>query len=64
MAVEFVCDGCGKREPGVASAGVHRWIKPRAWFQRSDDGIQDACSRKCIEVIAEKSGKTSVVLPI
>lgn len=63
MACEFVCDGCGKRLPGVkAHLG---WEKPHNWFQRTDsDGTQDACSRECIRKIADKTGKTAVVLPI
>ena len=64
MSAEIICDGCGKRE-AMEVSGKHDWIKPRSWFERSDeDGIQSACSRECIEKIAEKSGKTSVVLPI
>ena len=63
MPVEFICDGCGKRCPGTFSNG--QWHKPALWYQRSDeDGPQLACSRECIETIAEKTGKTSVVLPI
>jgi hypothetical protein len=63
MACEFICDGCGKRAP--AEHNRSDWFKPSQWFQRSDDdGIQVACSRPCIEKIAEKSGKTGVVLPI
>jgi len=39
------------------------YFKPHQWFQRRDqDGIQDACSRECIEKNAGKTGK-SVVLP-
>lgn len=63
MACEFICDGCGKRAPGVASN--HNWFKPSHWYERSDeDGIQTACSRECIDAIAKKSGKTDIVLPI
>ena len=41
-------------------------FKPRHWFQRSDpDGdTQVACSRECISIVAKKTGKTSVVLPV
>lgn len=63
MMVEYICDGCGKREPGHEdrSGNAH---KPRSWYQRTDDdGTQTACSRKCIETIAEKSGKSAVVAP-
>lgn len=62
MAVEFICDGCGKRRPGVPRNNA--WFKPHNWYERGDDdGIQDACSRECIDKIAEKTGKTGVVLP-
>ena len=62
MACEFICDGCGKRRP--ASHNGRDWFKPHSWFQRSDkDGPQDACCRECIDKIAQKSGKTGVVLP-
>jgi hypothetical protein len=59
---EFTCQGCGKKEPGYYMNG---WHKPHLWFERSDgDGAQTACSRECIDVIAKKSGKTGLVLPI
>jgi len=62
MACEFICDGCGKREP--ADFNGREWAKPSSWYQRSnEDGVQDACCRKCIEIISKKTGKTSVVLP-
>ena len=63
MACKFICDGCGRE-----ASAVHNQIdyfKPGSWFQRSDkDGIQDACSRDCIDKIAAKTGKTSTVIPI
>ena len=64
MAVEFICDGCGKREP--AETGRSGLVyKPRDWYSRQDDdGQQHACSRECVQKIAEKSGKTGVVLPV
>lgn len=63
MACEYICDGCGKRLK--ATHNGRQWFKPRSWFQRSDeDGPQDACSRECIKKIAEKTGKTGVVLPV
>lgn len=63
MACEFICDGCGKRESGMYMG--FNWHKPPSWFERSDeDGAQDACSRECIDIIAEKTGKTRVILPI
>jgi len=63
MAVEYICDGCGKRSPGIHN-GIS-WFRPPHWYgRRDDDGPQDACSRACIEKVAEKTGKTSVVLPV
>lgn len=63
MACEFICDGCGKRAPAIHNR--LNWFKPSEWFERSDeDGIQTACSRPCIETIAQKTGKTSVVVPL
>jgi hypothetical protein len=65
MAAEFICDGCGKRESAVYyPSGTAGWQKPAAWYQRQDDsGVQDACSRTCVQAIAQKTGKTSVVIP-
>lgn len=64
MSCEFTCDGCGKKAPGEFGAD-HTWHKPHAWFERSDTGgPQTACSRNCIDLIAAKTGKTRVILPI
>lgn len=64
MSVEYVCDGCGKRAKGYRNRHGDSF-SPQSWFQRTDeDGTQDACSRPCVAKIAEKTGKTSVVLPI
>ena len=63
MAAEIICDGCGKREPMTWNS-FGDWFKPSLWYQRSDaDGIQVCCSRECIDKIAEKTGKTNVVIP-
>lgn len=64
MAAESICDGCERRV--VMTAGQDgNWHKPASWYERSDkDGIQTACSRQCIEKIAEKTNKTGVVLPV
>lgn len=66
MAAEFICDGCGKRAPADQSrAAVGGWIKPRDWFQRTDEkGTQDACSRECVKLASEKAGTSPVILPI
>lgn len=62
--VEYTCDGCGKKQAVFSTRGGD-FLKPRDWFVRTDDdGTQVACSRECIKVIAEKTGKTSVILPI
>ncbi len=64
MGAKSICDGCGKEAPMVVG-GRGDWHKPGSWFERSDkDGIQTACSRECVDKIAEKSGKTSVVCPV
>lgn len=63
MSVEYICDGCGLRAKAI-TYDMRDWFKPRDWFQRSDkDGIQDACSRECIEKISVKTGKTRAVSP-
>jgi hypothetical protein len=63
MAAESICDGCGKRAP-MEQGSLGTWHKPRHWFERrDDDGIQTACSRECIDKIAEKSGKSKLVAP-
>ncbi len=62
MGAESICDGCGKRAAMENWPGG--WFKPSHWFERKDkDGVQTACSRECIKVIAGKSGKTSLVVP-
>ena len=59
MAVEWICDGCQKRQPGSEDGG-----KPWSWYQRRDaDGWQTACSRECIEIVSKATGKTGVVAP-
>jgi len=64
MACEFICDECKKRAPGSFNT-MGQWFKPHDWYERSDkEGIQTACSRECIKKIAEKTGKTDLVLPI
>lgn len=65
MSATIKCDGCGKESKMIHFPnGTPGWHKPIDWFQRQDEGgIQDACSRPCIEKIAKESGKTSVCLP-
>ena len=64
MGVIFICDGCSKQAVGRDTV-LNGFRKPDEWYQRSDkDGTQVACSRLCVARIAEKSGKTSVILPI
>lgn len=62
MACEYICDGCGKRAPAEDWPGG--LFKPSHWYERRDkDGTQIACSRECVALIAEKTKKTSLVLP-
>ena len=57
------CDGCGlEQDARVGRDGEPE--KPSYWYSREDeDGVQLACSRECISVIAEKTGKSSMVMP-
>jgi len=49
MPVEFICDGCGKREKGSFNRYGNA-LKPSKWFKRTVDGVtQVACSEECIE---------------
>lgn len=55
---EIVCEGCGVTAPGPE--------KPPKWYQRTDaeTGVDHyACTRACIDVIAEKTGQTKVIMP-
>lgn len=62
MASKYVCDGCGKERKADFDGLNH--CKPHDWYQRADEeGVQDACSRECIETVSKKSSKTGVVLP-
>ena len=72
MSVQYICDGCGRIEPGTWSG--HSWVRPRVarglsggggeWWTRQDkDGQQHACSRNCIEKIASDKGVTGIVAP-
>jgi len=65
MSAEAICDGCGARAPMSHYPGAMGWHKPHDWYERTDkDGTQMACSRECIAIVAAKSGKTDVVLPL
>lgn len=65
MAAKWICDGCGKEAPALAEGRIPKWSKPQLWFSRSDDdGIQDACSRACVDQIASATGKTNLVMPL
>ena len=64
MAVNFICDGCGKEVPGVYAPASTYYFEPRNWFSRADkDGRQYACSRECLANAAAKTGKTNLVAP-
>jgi hypothetical protein len=63
MAAKIICDGCGKEAPMIQRYG--NFFKPEDWYIRADkDGTQVACSRECITVIAEKTGKTDAIFPV
>ena len=51
MPVEFICEGCGKRAPGVRANG--RWFKPHLWYEIGWDAKDThvACSRECVKKI-------------
>ena len=63
--IEYICDGCGKREK-ADKAFNGQAIKPKDWYMRIDENLGElhACSRKCIDAIAEKTGTHSIVFPI
>lgn len=63
--IKFICDGCGKEQKATWYPAARTNEKPKDWFVRADqESEQHACSRECIKKIAEKTGKTTVVLPI
>ncbi len=67
MSVEYICDGCGKREPGIYNG--RNWFKPDQWYVKNwFDGIKTteliACSRECVEKVSKATGVNAVVLPI
>lgn len=63
--IKYICDGCGKEQPGSFYKDARRIFKPSDWFERADeDGEQHACSRECIVKVAKTFGKTDVVLPL
>lgn len=56
MAVEFICDGCGKREPADVTGDVIRI--PDNWFGRhAANTAESVCSRACAETIDKKEGR-------
>lgn len=65
MSVEYVCDGCGKREKGWRAVSGEP-IKPHDWFVRTGKHgfFFHACSRRCIEEISRREGIDKTVLPI
>lgn len=63
--VIFFCDYCEAQAEGEWYGSPPSAHKPRHWFQRSDkDGVQVVCSRTCIDLLAEKTGKTNIVVPM
>lgn len=77
MAAVWICDGCGRQQPG--SVGRDGWRKPVEWYEKTvfdkeeagfgqDHGqvkaVLSACSRECIAKAAAKHGVHGVVLPV
>lgn len=63
--VTWRCDGCGELGEGWFTGGDCNARKPHDWFiRKDDDGVQVACSRRCIDTVAARSGKTGVILPV
>lgn len=62
MAVEYVCDHCGKRETARAISEKAEekpgWWKPSsAWLERFEGKkIQTACSKECATEVAKALG--------
>ena len=66
MPVEYICDGCGKREPSPRNVINFGWVKPEGWYGRTDAETGKsyvACSRKCIDAIEENTGETNIIAP-
>lgn len=66
MAVIFVCDACGKQEPGQTN-GAGGWSKPGEWFSRTPKGERTelvACSRRCVERLNADRGETTPIIPL
>lgn len=59
MATEYICDVCGKREPGIrASFGT--WLRPPGWGQtghQQTGRVLDVCSWPCWERAKKQRGK-------
>lgn len=65
MPVKFICEGCGKEEPGYYNG--RNWFKPSSWFARNaEDGKTEvlACSRECIKKADKKRGESVTIMPI
>jgi len=77
MAAMWICDGCGRQQPG--SVGRGGWQKPISWYEKTvyekeeagfgmDLGevkaVLSACSRECIAKAAKSHGVHSLVLPV
>jgi len=51
MPVEYICDGCGKRQEGGFNYRGDS-LKPHKWYSRVDKETKKtlyACSRKCAD---------------
>ena len=68
MSYKVVCDNCGKEQTTSSNNDwVNNPINPETntqWYSRRNNrNTIHACSRRCLEQYAEKSGSTNVVLP-
>lgn len=58
MSVIFVCDGCGKREPGYYNGRY--WCKPLKWYSKNinnGDSAVHACDRQCVDKVNAREKK-------
>jgi len=67
MSIEYICDGCGKREAAAYSKEALDPSKPYEWFGKRDKATGrwlHACSRPCIKIAADKFATDDIVLPV
>ena len=60
MATEWICDGCGKRTPGIPQPSGH-WFKPETWFERNLSVLEDGTESMPFDRRGEGRFKTILV---